>query len=282
MRRIVLVLMTVVIAIGSTLVFSDRAGAQPESLASVSPSQNLLDGGTVSVDGTDWPATTSMSVQECVESPTVPEECYPAQQTMTNAAGSFTTSYVVHRFFDHADCVTTIDVACFMLVERTDLVPASWEIAISFNINSSQGPDLILKRRSDQMQFYANHYDPSFGGGWTHDIVDGQWVFAVLVQNDGPTTTDITVHSRTRFATAPFTAQFFYGYDDVSAPVTGSGFVLPSVAPGESRLLGVRFTFNGPAMPPFEPVEEIVMTVTTPRVSVAQDALTFGTVVPSP
>jgi hypothetical protein len=276
--------MTAVVVFGSTTMFSARAVAQPEPDVSVSPQEGNLDGGTVSVDGTDWPATTNMMVQECDQVPSVPEQCYPAQQVTTDAAGSFSVPYVVHRFFDNADCATSIDVACFMFVERTDLAPPSATIFVGFSLNSSQGPDLILKRRSDQMLFFDNYYDPSFGGGWVHDIVDGKWVFAVLVQNDGPTTTDITVHSRTRFATPPasFTIQYFSGYTDITADVTGTGFVLPSVAPGESRLLGVRFIPNVPPNASAPPVEEIMMTVTTPRVAVAQDALSFGVVFPGP
>lgn len=273
-------LVAVVVAMfGSTAASSARAVAQPEPTASVSPSQNLLDGGTVSVDGADWPASTSMTVQECAQVGNTPEpECYPPQTVSTNASGSFTTSYVVHRFFDDADCVTTLSVSCFMLVQRADLAPPGYLIAIGFNINSSQGPDLIIKRRSDGTLFFDNYYSTA-GASYSHAIVEGgYWTFAVLVQNDGLATTDITVHSRTRFSTAPFTVQYFYGYYDVTAAVTGSGMLLPSVASGESRLLAVRFLFNGPPMPPFQPFADVAMTVTTPRVSIAQDALTLGVV----
>lgn len=276
MRRITLVLVAIVVMFASTAVVSARAHAQPEPTASVSPSQNLLDGGTVSVDGADWPASTSMTVQECAFVGNTPEpECYPPQTVMTNASGSFMTSYVTHRFFDNADCVTTIGVDCFMLVQRTDLAPPSYQITIRFSINSSQGPDLIIKRRSDGTLFFDNYYSTT-AASYRHTIVEGgYWTFAVLAQNDGFATTDITVHSRTRNATAPFTVQYFYGYYDVTAAVTGSGLLLPSVASGQSRLLAVRFRFDGPPMPPFQPFADVAMTVTTPRVAIAQDALTL-------
>jgi len=272
-RRVALVLATVVVAIASTIVFSARAIAQAEPTVSVSPSQSLLDGGTVSVDGTGWPASTNMSVQECANIVGASEpECYPAQLVNTDTQGRFSSSYVVHRFFDDADCVN----GCVIRVERTDLAPPSYTFPIRFSINSSQGPDLIIKRRSDGAHFFDNYYSTT-GPGLRHAIVEGgYWTFAVLAQNDGPATTDITVHSRTRFATAPFTVQYFYGYYDVTAGVNGSGLLLPSVAPGESRLLAVRFLFNGPPMPPFQPVADISMTVTTPRVAIAQDSLTLG------
>src|SRR5438552_325524 len=109
MRRIALVLVTLVVAIGSTIAFAVRAVAQPEPTASVSPAENLLDGQRVSIDGVDWPASTRMTVQECDVVPNAPQTCFPAQPVMTDGAGSFTTSYVVHRFFSNADCVTTID-----------------------------------------------------------------------------------------------------------------------------------------------------------------------------
>ena len=242
-------------------------------MTTVTPSTNLLDGQTVSVAGTDWPASTSLTVQECAFVPTFDVSCLSPRHVTTDTAGSFTTSYVVHRFVDHGDCVTTTDVQCVVRVALGDSSFAE-TVTIRFNVASSQGPDLIIRRRSDGTLFFDNYYTTT-PAAYTHSIVaGGYWRFAVLVQNDGVATADITVHANS--VAAPFAVQYFYGYSDLTATVTGSGFRFPAVAPGESRLLAVRFRAD-PATPR-DKLAQITMTATTPRVSVTQDALKLGVV----
>jgi hypothetical protein len=271
MRRIGLVLTVVVVAIGSTIMSGGPAVALPEPVATVTPSTNLLDGQTVSVAGTDWPASTSLTLQECAFVPSFPESCLSPQHVTTDTAGSFTTPYVVHRFVDHGDCVTTTDVVCVLTVVTADSTFGE-TFTLRFNIASSQGPDLIVRNRTNGKLLFDNYYTTATSA-YTHSIVaGGYWTFAVLVQNDGPANTDITVHAN--LVAAPFAVQFFYGYFDLTATVTGSGLRFPGVAPGDSRVLAVRFKAD-PAVPPGT-FARVPITATTPRVAVTQDALLLG------
>ncbi len=109
---------------------------------------------------------------------------------------------------------------------------------------SSGLADGRIKRRSDGVISGDDIYNFGPGEVRTHTIAAGGfWTYALQVQNDGPTTADLTVRASTS-STDGFSphVQFFFGYFDISSLVLGSsGFTFTNMAPGDVRTFALRF-----------------------------------------
>jgi hypothetical protein len=79
------------------------------------------------------------------------------------------------------------------------------------------------------------HADPSPSGQ-----PGDRWTFAIRVVNDGAVTDDIRVTARPT-ATNPVPVRYFFSFFDIGPAITGDGFVLTDMQPGEARLFAVRF-----------------------------------------
>ncbi len=134
-------------------------------------------------------------------------------------------------------------------------------------------PDLIIKRRSDGQLFYDNEYTPPVPLHlWYHSIMPGgDWIYAILIQNDGDVAGDVTLTAPQ--ANAPFNVKYTYGYFDITASVTGPGFTYPNVPPGGSVLLGVRFRAD--ATTPTDAISDITLTATSVAAPALHDAVTL-------
>ena len=94
------------------------------------------------------------------------------------------------------------------------------------------------------MIFDDNVYNLDVAAGRSHTIAPGGfWTYALQVQNDGPTTADLTVAASTSSSEGlSAEAQFIYAYHVVTSFVlSSSGFTFDDVAPGEVRTFGLRF-----------------------------------------
>jgi hypothetical protein len=233
MRRAI----SLVLALVLVPVIAGAAAAQTSPSETVTPSGPVFDGQSVTVAGDGWQPSGNVHLQQCDLRFAPSLVCTSVEDAPTDHQGHFSTQFVVHRFVQGDDCARH-GVLCVILV--TDDDPSHLTFRELQILPEDTGvPDVIVKRRSDGALFCDNTYYGECPFRRHAITPGGYWTFAILVQNDGLVADHIVASSFT--VPAPFSVQFFWGYSDVTAEMTGSGLDLGVLDPGESRLLAVRF-----------------------------------------
>ncbi len=216
------------------------SGAQASAEIAVAPAFDLVDGQAVTVTGTGWPASEPLPVAQCVRVALV-VTCEIRVVVEPDATGAFTTPVVVRQFVGGNDCRANF---CFIGAEVPD------EFVAFEGITFIGGrPDLILHRRSDGAQFFADEYFADvFEPVRSHAIsAGGKWTYALRIQNDGPLVDDLVVRLKRFEGFPPFSVRVFVGYFDVTAAALDEGIVFDDLAPGETRSFAVQFRAVGAA-----------------------------------
>ena len=230
MRRFMLVSAALVLAFAFV---GGSASAQAAPTVTVTPSSGLVDGQSVSVTGSGWPASTSLALLECRVASGPSVTCFGQESGTTDSEGDFSTQYVVMN-----DACNASGVSCLLGVSLEDF---SSPVLTILHFAVGPRPDLVIRRRSDGVLFFDDVYTTT-PTPYGHTIVAARtWTFAVLLQNDGDAAGDMTVNATS--VAAPFTTRYLFGYYDLTSFVTsGAGLTLPNMAPGASELLAVQFT----------------------------------------
>jgi hypothetical protein len=229
------VLVTVIV-IAFAAVFAAPSAASAQASAggvTVTPSVGLVNGESVTVNGSGWQPSSVVSVYECVLVSGDDVECVTSEPVGTDAAGDFAIPYTVVRMIHGIDCQAAGGCAIVAFASPSTMSGA----AITF-VDSAK-PDVVIRRRSDGKLFFDNVYT-STPTAYGHTIVPGgAWTFVVLVQNDGPAPGDFTVTADS--VAAPFSIEYASGYYNLTSSVTGGGVRVPAVAPNTFRVFAVQF-----------------------------------------
>jgi Neocarzinostatin family len=228
------VLVTVlVIASASAFVAPSTASAVTPTVT-VTPSVGLVNGESVTVNGSGWQPSSVVSVYECVLVSGDDVECVTSQPVGTDPAGDFAIPYTVVRMIHGIDCQAAGGCAIVAFTSPSTTISAA---AITF-VDPAK-PDVVIRRRSDGKLFFDNIYT-STPTPYGHTIAPGgTWTFAVLVQNDGGAPGDFTVTADS--VAAPFSIEYASGYFNLTSSVTGGGVRVSAVAPNTFRVFAVQF-----------------------------------------
>lgn len=140
-----LLMATALVAVGVVL------GAPPASAAptvTVTPTTNLVSGQAVSVTGSQWPASTHLGVIECGYFTAI--RCLPQLDITTDAAGSFSTQYIVQRFILGNDCVASPPPGCIVAVAEMSASPDLVATPVAFSTQPQ--PPLILPTSGQRLE----------------------------------------------------------------------------------------------------------------------------------
>jgi len=248
MRRIpLLAVATGIFLLGSTL-FSISPAAAASSIT-VTPNADLKRAlQSVHVDGAGWPGSVGVGVCQAVINGTPDQnDCAGGFGVLVNtdADGHLSLDLGVQQIVSIPSLGRTVDCgieSCYVAAAVfSDIAHTAVFTPITFSKDLADGR---IKRRSDGTIFGDNVYDFGPGELAKHTIAPGgTWTYALQVQNDGPTTTDLTV-SASVSSTEGLTGQvqFFVGYYDVTSYVLSpSGLTFTDMAPGEVRTFALRF-----------------------------------------
>jgi hypothetical protein len=110
-----------IVGLGSTPTLASTPATTPAPAVTVTPNTGLADGDSVTVNGTNFPATTSIYVLEC-SGPNDPGDCDLAHlaNPTTAADGSFSISFTVHTGAIGAGSCATTSTNCFIGASTSD------------------------------------------------------------------------------------------------------------------------------------------------------------------
>jgi Neocarzinostatin family len=240
--------------------------------------ENPVDGQELTVAGTGFRPNAKVEILECVTDPADPTDCSPNfATTVTDTAGAFSAPYIVRQFFSPPGG-STVDCnppgVCVVAAAEVVDIPGTI-VTAPFQITALQ-PDGMIRRRSDGAITGNDIYNLD-GSGQTRirAVAPGtKWSFAVQFENDGDVADDITVTAPP--SSPPFTVRYFVAYFDITAQVTGGGFTLTDLAPGQPVGLAVQFNVAPDA--PLESRADPLVTFTSATAPRA-DAVRVGVVV---
>jgi len=225
--------------------------AGPASAATaltVTPNTNLVDGQTVTIDGSGFSSSTSVGVCEAVmDASPGPEDCNNGGYATvgTSASGDFSVPFAVKQsiFVPSLGRVVHCWIeSCFIGAADTSNVAGTAAFAPLTFVHVQ--PDAQVRRLSDNVIFGNDVYGTDGTGETvTHSVApSGAWSFAVQVENDGARTENITVNAAAVLSAPGVSVRYFAGFIDVTSFVNGSGFTFANVPPGGIRKLPVQFT----------------------------------------
>jgi hypothetical protein len=216
----------------------------------VTPSTGLSAGDLITIAGSGFTPSVQVGVcQGIVAGTPGSEDCgSPVNLLQTDANGAFSTQIAARRFMtvggQPIDCASSGAACMIGAAEVADIANTAVVAPITFLPASSHPrPDLIFKRRDTQQLLEDNQYfsNVSLAPQHTHPLVNGKWVYALVVQNDGDVTDDLVLTTPI-VPSPPIVFDVFVGYYNVTAFAAGSGVVFHDVAPGQSFVVGVRFS----------------------------------------
>jgi hypothetical protein len=229
------------------------------SASAVTGSGPEVDGGGEAVDAapsrfeaSGYHASVPIEFCEAIvaEAPRTGDTCARGteQTNTTSTGGAFTGTVQVFRFVFVSSQQRTVDCVeeeCAIAVFE----PNDFAGTVAYSSHLLFSPfqaDIMIKRRSDGQILGDNVYADN-GAGETrfHRVDPGTtWTFALLVQNDGPATDDLTLQTNPQAAPPPgVNVHYFVSWFDVGALLIDEpfGFTFEDVAPGETRQVAVRF-----------------------------------------
>ena len=116
----------VVVGSAALVVAASTAFSQTGPNATVTPDSGLVDGQTVTVQGSGFdPSTVDIGVAQCPAESTSAAECVGHKVVPANG-GSFSTTFVVHRFVLAVDCAS-VARRCFIGASNLNGLPAFTE-----------------------------------------------------------------------------------------------------------------------------------------------------------
>jgi hypothetical protein len=248
-RTLALSLLYVATAVLTVALPGPVASAATGSITAT-PNTDLSSGDPVTITGSGFSASVQIAVCQGIVAGTLGiEDCGgPASFFMTDENGSFSAQLAARRFLTVAgqpvDCANTTETCSFGAAEYNDIPNTAVATPVSFKAASGHPqPDLIFKRRDTQQLFEDNQYfaNVSAAPQRAHSLLNGEWTFALLVQNDGDVTDNLVLQTPV-IPPAPFTLKVFVGYYNVTAYAAGTGLVFRNVAPGQSFLVAVQLS----------------------------------------
>jgi hypothetical protein len=220
--------------------------APPVSAATaltVTPNSDLGDGQLVTVHGTGFTPNVDIGYCEGIQDATPAQnDCGGVAGLTTSAAdGSFQVNINVYRRINVPSLGRTVDCVveqCYVAAAEFDHIAETAAYApITFD---PAQPDVRIKTRATGLILGDDVYNPTGASQSRNHAVapGGRWTYTVQIQNDGPTTDDLTVSAPT--PTDGFSVKYFLGYYDVTAAVSGAGFTFTDVGAGAIRTIGVQ------------------------------------------
>lgn len=280
-RRAVLI---VLIGLAVPVLWNEPASAAP--LLTVTPATGLVDGQTVTVEGSGFGASKEVGYCQGIDVGTPPvdaRQCRDGQYVavVTSPDGDFSVEIVVHSaiFTPGTGRVVNCSVEpCSIGAAEVFNIAATASFApLSFVPGGGQ-PDGLIKRRSDGQITGNGVYGIAGASGQKryHRVEPGgRWAYALKVENDGFEADEITVSAA---APASFvTVRYFVGWYDVTASVQGEGFTYRSMAPGAIESLAVQFNVDPDA--PAIPGRDVFVKFTSGATG-SSDTIVVGVVVP--
>jgi hypothetical protein len=246
---------TALVVIAAAVIIPAASSAAAQALT-VAPNVDLVDGETVSVTGDGFPASSLVAFCEGVITATPGAgDCGAGTiNTVTSDSnGAFSVPFRIRRFITPSSAGVTVDCAnpsntCGIgAAPYSTLSPIS-SVVLAFRTQPSAAPprpDLLVRNRSTGALYGDNIFSTTGAGVQTreHVFVNGQWVYAVVVQNDSSAADDLVV--RVSGMVESHQLDVFLGYYNVTGVATSpAGISLPNVAPGQAITIGVRVTFN--------------------------------------
>lgn len=238
-------------AVFTVAVGAQVGSAQTTRTLTVIPNTDLTTGDIVDVSGSGFAPSVDVGICQAVVDGT-PDvgDCGELAVALLRAdeSGGISAQFVVRRFLiirgQQVDCAAPGAACVLGAAELSDVANTSVVVPLSFlPATGTPQPDLIHKRRDTQQLFYDNQYFPNVGVApqRSHTMIPGgNWVFALIVQNDGDITDDLVL-SAPVVPSPPFTVHFYFSWADVTPAVTGSGFTFHDVAPGQSFVFAMDF-----------------------------------------
>jgi hypothetical protein len=240
MRRIVRAVALAGASLVLCLIWANPASAA--AAVTVTPSSALFDKEHVTVHATGFAASENIGVCQAIDDGTPgQDDCDGSfgELVMSSPTGELSVDMQVFRVISPGSVAGDVNCAvqqCFIGVAQFNAI-ATTTVLVPITFAPGQ-PDAMSKRQSDGQIFGDNDYGGA--GGRDRKVARGtNWTFAVLVQNDGLETDDITVTALP--PPAGVTVHYFVSFFDVASEVTGRGFTFTDMAPGEIRQLAIRF-----------------------------------------
>jgi hypothetical protein len=268
---------------GSAMLALPAPASAAAAVLTVQPSSDLVDGTVLTIHGTGFPPSSSLFACEGIVDATPDfRDCGRGIPFTTDVNGSFTTQYAVRRFITPVDTGVMVDCAdpsntCGIGAQVTaDLNGPSVIVTLGFRAQTIvPRPDLMVRNRATGVLYGDNVYSTTGNGIQTrnHVLVDGEWTYAVVVQNDGNETDDLVVSAPVQNGVG---VDYFDGYFNVTAQVNGGGLTL-RVAPGQTITLAVR----GRALPGPAGLYAVIVSVHSVAAFELTDVLQLQYVVPS-
>jgi len=117
---------TIVVGGAALVLAASTAFSQAGPSATVTPDTGLVDGQTVAVQGSGFdPSTVDIGVAQCPAEATSAADCVGHKVVQANG-GSFSTTFVVHRFVLAVDCASVAQ-RCFLGASNLNGLPAFTE-----------------------------------------------------------------------------------------------------------------------------------------------------------
>jgi hypothetical protein len=236
-------LVAFLLAAGALVATAPAASAATS--VTVTPHTDLADGQQVTVEGNGFAPNASIAICEGVKrTPPSVNDCGSGIAFVNAVNGSFSTTYVVSRTIFNFDCAFQPPSTCFIGAADTNDIAGTIAYAPLDFLQTR--PDAFIQAVGDPSNTKGdNLYTVNAAGQTrTHAVgSNGMWSWATRFQNDGADEDDIKVTGPG--STGQFSVRYFVGYFDVTAQVTGSGFVFQHVTTGETRKMAVQVTATG-------------------------------------